>query len=192
VFFGIDLPDVVGLARPGGLGRATASLRGRAEASVVEPTLQGAFAGQLRGRVVTAQENADESSPPARVLAAQSEGVVVKPLVDRRPGAFAVVVNGSEAGVAAGGAALQEVANGSERQPERLGDGGRGLAALVASEDSSTQREGSRCRHGKPSQGVEKPGGDDPQRILPPHGKTRCRISRQNQLSHFAAKLDVG
>jgi len=104
---------------------------------------------------VTAQEEADESGPPGRVVAAQGEGVVIKRLVGRGPGAFAVAVSGSEAGVAAGGAALQKVANGAERQPERLGNGGRGLAALVASEESATQRERSRCGHRKSSQRVE-------------------------------------
>jgi hypothetical protein len=63
------------------------------------------------------------------VVAAQGKGLVVKPWVGRGPGAFAVVISGREFGVAAEAAALQEVANGPERQAERLGDGGRGLAA---------------------------------------------------------------
>jgi hypothetical protein len=89
---GIDLPDVVRLAGAADVGRGAATLGGRAQAGRAEPALERALGRQRHRRSRATQENADEASPPGRVLAAQGHGLVVQLLGGVGAGAAAAAV----------------------------------------------------------------------------------------------------
>ena len=81
LFGGIDLPDVVGLARPRrGRGRPTARGSGT-EASLLEPALQGAFAGEGLVGMAVLQDDAEEAGAPGAVQLPQRHEFVVEGLL---------------------------------------------------------------------------------------------------------------
>jgi len=145
----------VGLAGAGRVGGGAAAFRCRAEAGLSEPALQGAFAGQLGRGVVPGEEDADETGAPSRVFPAQGEGVVAQLLDAGGARVGAAVVGRRERGVSLEAPAAQELADGTRHEAEGLGNGGDGLAALVAPQDGLPEREGSRCWHGESSRGVQ-------------------------------------
>jgi len=52
---------------PRGVAPGAAAFGGRAQARLLEPALEGAFGGQLRRRVLPAEENPNEAGPPRGV-----------------------------------------------------------------------------------------------------------------------------
>jgi hypothetical protein len=157
-FFGIDLPDVVGPPGPVAVGGGAAALGSGAEAGLAEPALHGALRGQPGLGVSLAEDDADEASPPGGVGAAQRQGLLVELLGGSGAGPAVVTVGGGQGRVPVLTEAAHELPDGAWGQAEGLGDGGGGLAAVVASQDGLAEGDGSRCWHGKSSRGGTKPG----------------------------------
>jgi hypothetical protein len=73
LLFGIDLPDIVGLAGSRfGFGCGTAAFRRRPESRLLKPALQSARDWQRLLIVRTLQEETDQSSSPTRMFSTQA------------------------------------------------------------------------------------------------------------------------
>lgn len=134
------------LARAGGLPPG----RRGGESGLPEPALQGAFTGEVRGRVACLQAHADEAGPPGRVLLVQEDGLVQE-VFRGGPGWCRGVVVGRQGSRPALVEALEEVLHGAGAQAEFAGDGGGVGAVLVACPDELAQGQGDRLGHGNNS-----------------------------------------
>jgi len=126
---------------------------------LLEPALQGPFAGDGLAGVAVVQDDAQKAGAPAGVLPAQVEGGLVQGvpraflLAGRRSvgGAQRLGVVGRVWAVAA--EAAQQVTHGAGGQAQGAGDRRRGLPEPGAPQGGLAQGVGSRCRHNAPRKG---------------------------------------
>jgi hypothetical protein len=147
-----------------------------------EPTLQGAFAGQLVWRVRVGQPHAEVASPPTGVLLTQCHSQRVEGVawIGGLTGSGPVV--GLEV-VGLLPKASQQLAYGSWAKVERLRDGG-GVVALAGSlQDKAAQGQREWCRHGDPRKNgpgltIDYPPAAARQNLcVGINGKTYCRVT---------------
>jgi hypothetical protein len=150
--------------------------RGR-ETGAAEPSLERADGRHRAIGESVAQPHADQARPPGRVLAAQIQGRLHKPIGGLGRGRPAAVVGGGQEGRVATTEAVEQMPDRARRQVEGTGDGGAILAGLVAPPDGLAQGRGEWARHGPFS--IKDAGqATGPQCIPVP-------IARQNFVSQF-------
>jgi hypothetical protein len=139
--------------------------------------------------VTSAEDHADQSRTPTRVVLTQPEGVLTQLGRDRRGGDARRGIIGSHRGVPPQLKAPDEVAHGAGYEAQSSGDGWNGLALSAALPDRSPdgQRQGtgheytSRVRSPPPSNGVSLP-------AKRRSGKTGVAIVRHKLLSGLGGK----
>ncbi len=151
MFAGVHLPDLMRLRGATGVGGGSPSRRGGGEVGPAQPALKRAFGGQRDRGELRAQDHADQSRAPTRMLTAEAQDRLHKRLGGLGRVGPTAVISGVQDGSPLTPEACDQTTNRARVEEEFRGDAGRVLMVADALPDRLTDGNRKRARHGTSS-----------------------------------------